>query len=445
MRTLASLSGGLAPWLVSGSMILGLAACGDDVSPTDNDAAPGVADAAPDQPDADPNRPDAAPGAPDAAPGAPDAMPQPGGNMFSQQTLEDARNHGQGSELVDMDRDGDLDVVVAFSRDDSVILYINESDGDAWTEVPIAPPDTIVAMDVAARDFDGDGDLDVAAIALFDRAAAFASPGEVTWFENPGTLTGTWTPHPIDDALWGARSLASADLNGDALPDLVVACIRINSMGDGVYWFRNTGGGFAGPLAVDADLSQATSVQVADIDADQQPDIVATSFYGSQVAWYRNGGQGGDATAFTGHTIARPRDPHSAYPANLDADPALEVVVAHKEGLVWYDPPADPTQEWTEQPIAAAPSPDNASDTAVHVAELSGDGVPDVAVSARPSQRVRVYLRDGDGWTERNVADGYAASFVNAGDINRDGRTDLVTSSYDNAGGDRVLWWQNGE
>ena len=34
-------------------------------------------------------------------------------------------------------------------------------------------------------DLDGDGDLDVAAVGLFDRNVGFASQGEVTWYRNP--------------------------------------------------------------------------------------------------------------------------------------------------------------------------------------------------------------------------------------------------------------------
>ena len=415
-------------------VLLSVPACGDDPS-SDTDASVSPRDG--DVPDADPNRPDAGPDAPDAA-------ILPGGGTFTLRNIDLNQDHGQGTELIDIDRDGDLDVVATFSRTDSVYLYLNDDgDGSAWTLVPVAAQDTIVAMDTVARDFDGDGDIDIAAIGLFERGQDFTSPGEVTWFENTGGAT-AWTRREITGlTFWGPRAMASADMNGDDRPDLVVATIRIDSDGNGVYWFRNTGSGFDGPLTVDADLSQATSVHVVDIDGDGDQDIVAAGYYDTQIPWYENGG--GSAPTFTAHELASARDTHTVYPANLDADSTPELVASHEGGLVWYDAPADPTQPWTEHAIAASPSPDDRSDVILYANDLNGDGAVDVAVSARHAQVVRVYLRDGGGWMERPVADGYAASFVNGGDIDGDGHIDLVTSAYDDADGDHLLWWQNGE
>jgi hypothetical protein len=58
---------------------------------------------------------------------------------------------------------------------------------------------------------------------------------------------------------------------------------------------------------------------------------------------------------------------------------------------------------------------------------------------------VRVFLNEGATWNEVEVANGYAASFINVGDIDGDRRYDLVTSTYDHVDGDRVAWWKNME
>lgn len=419
---------------VAACVLLSAIACGDD-SKSGIDASIPPRDG--DVPDADPNRPDAGADMPDAA-------ILPGGGTFTLRNIDVDQSHGQGTELVDIDRDGDLDVVATFSRTDSVYLYLNDDgDGSAWTLVPVAGQDTIVAMDAVARDFDGDGDIDIAAIGLFERGNDFTSPGEVTWFENLGGAT-SWARREITGlTFWGPRAMASADMNGDDRPDIVVAAIRIDNSGNGVYWFRNTGSGFDGPLAVDADLSQATSVHVADIDGDGDRDIVSAGYYADQVVWYES--SGGQTPTFTGNEIGGARDTYAVFPANLDADSDIEVIATHEGGIVWYDAPADPTQPWTEHGIAPSPSPGDRSDIVLYANDLNGDGAVDVAVSARHTQVVRVYLRDGDGWMERPVADGYAASFVNGGDIDGDGHLDLVTSAYDDADGDHLLWWHNGE
>jgi FG-GAP-like repeat len=413
--------------------------CGDDGGGAP-DARPGVIDAAP-RPDADPNRPDAAPGAPDAA-------PIPGGGRFTENIIHQRDSdtgdatHVQGTDMVDMDGDGDLDVIAAFSRSDNVYLYLNGGAGTSWTRVTVAPRDTLVAMGAVARDFDGDGDIDIAAISLFQREQEFASPGDVVWYENPGgNLMGTWERHDIG-ALWGARTLASADLDGDDRPDLVVGAVRIDSDGRGVHWYRNTGSGagFGAAQAIDADLREVASVQVVDIDGDGATDVVAAgSTDTAELVWYQNSGT--DTPTFARHVMASGGAFFGVAIGNFDADPAREVL-ASGSGLSWYDAPADVTQTWAPTPVAAF---GGASGVLLAVADLDGDGDTDVAGSAHPEAEVRVFLNEGTSFREVEVADGYAASFINIGDIDGDRRYDLVTSTYDHVDGDRLAWWKNME
>jgi hypothetical protein len=423
--------------LVMACWLAAVAGCGDDGGGAP-DARPGAMDAAP-RPDADPNRPDAAPGAPDAA-------PLPGGgrfaeNIIDQQDATDDVRHVQGTEIVDMDGDGDLDVIAAFSRSDNVYLYLNGGAGASWTRVTVAPRDTLVGMDVVARDFDRDDDIDIAAISLFQRDQAFASPGEVVWYENPGgNLMGAWERHGLGE-LWGARTLASADLDGDERPDLIVGAVRIDRDGRGVHWYRNTGSGagFAAVQAIDADLAEVSSVQAVDIDADSAIDVVAAGAETRELVWYRNSGAA--TPSFTRHVMATGAAFHAVAIGNFDADPGREVL-AGGNGLSWYDAPADVTQTWAEAPVFGF---GGATGVTLEVADLDGDGDSDVAGSAHPEAEVRVFLNQGETWTEVEVANTYPASFINIADIDGDRRYDLVTSTYDHPGGDRLAWWRNME
>ncbi|HWN72096.1 MAG TPA: VCBS repeat-containing protein [Haliangium sp.] len=433
---------------IAWSLLAAAAGCGDDGSGGAPDARPGGAIDAGPRPDADPDRPDAAPGAPDAAPGAPDAAPLPGGGRFAENIIHQRDSatgdatHGQGTEIVDMDGDGDLDVIAAFSRSDNVYLYLNDGAGTSWTRVTVAPRDTLVGMDAVARDFDGDGDVDIAAISLFQRGQDFTSPGAVVWYENPGgDLMGTWERHDVG-ALWGPRTLTSADLDGDDRPDLIVGAVRIDSDGRGVHWYRNTGSGagFAAVQAIDPDLREVASVQVVDIEGDGDTDVVAAGTTDTaELVWYENSGTA--TPAFTRHVMASGGAFFGVAIGNFDADPGREVL-ASGSGLAWYDAPADVTQAWAANPVAAF---GGAAGVLLAVADLDGDGDTDVAASAHPEAEVRVFLGDGATWDEVEVANGYAASFINIGDIDGDRRYDLVTSTYDHSDGDRLAWWKNME
>ena len=136
----------------------------------------------------------------------PNPDPDPGTDGFTEQVIDDQFVHGQNVEPVDIDNDGDIDIIAASSLTDAVRLYLNDGTGQNWTTVEISGVGAIVAMDVCTCDIDNDGDLDIAAVGLFDRSAGFSSPGEVVWYENPGVPTGVWTTHQVTSPsreLWG--------------------------------------------------------------------------------------------------------------------------------------------------------------------------------------------------------------------------------------------------
>jgi hypothetical protein len=236
----------LRPWLLLHTIVF-LAACSDTTSPGN--------DAGTNQPDAQTGPADRelsdTPLAPDlgvAADGG-DAAIAPADTginnedaavetiSFTPAAIDEARRHAQGVRAVDLDLDGDRDVVVAWSIPDAVYLYANNGDGSAFTTKNITGDDALVAMHTAIGDLDQDGDLDVAAVALYDRMLGPTSPGKLIWYENPGDVMDAWIAHPVVSDLYGLRYIEAADLTGDGRLDLVVSAIDVSGMSAGVRWF----------------------------------------------------------------------------------------------------------------------------------------------------------------------------------------------------------------
>jgi len=144
---------------------------------------------------------------------------------------------------VDIDRDGDLDVIMAFGIAAGVASGAPESHqvawyenvgmpglGKSWKKHPISSrfPQGFEAV---AGDLDGDGDLDAV-------ATAWGPEGRISWFENLGDPTGQWRQHPIKDHWPNAVTVLIRDLDGDGRLD-IAACAERGA--NEVRWWKNEG------------------------------------------------------------------------------------------------------------------------------------------------------------------------------------------------------------
>jgi hypothetical protein len=154
-----------------------------------------------------------------------------GAGGFRQETIYTAPHPNWGSsgiQLVDFDSDGDLDVIATNgdSFDDFLlkpyhgIQWLENTGGYPFTARPIAP--LAGAHRALAVDLDGDGDLDVVAaamVALMEEGTASGLPS-IVWLERTGRTT--FTRHTLERGLPFHATLDAADFDRDGDVDLVV-------------------------------------------------------------------------------------------------------------------------------------------------------------------------------------------------------------------------------
>ncbi len=170
----------------------------------------------------------------------------PGGparQKWQRHIIEDRLPAAVHGHSVDLDADGDLDVVMAhgmrveadptISRH-QVVWYENTSKGKGipqWRRHHVGR--LPFAFEAIAGDIDGDGDLDIA-------ATAWSKGDRVVWFENGGR--NKWVQHVIRTDFRAANQVILVDLDGDKRLDVVAGADDGSRRVQGTLelrWWRN--------------------------------------------------------------------------------------------------------------------------------------------------------------------------------------------------------------
>jgi len=177
----------------------------------------------------------------------------------------------------DVDGDGDTDLLGAATYDNDITWWENtDGVGSTWTE-HLVDGDVSWASSVYATDVDGDGDTDVLGTASNDH--------DVIWWENTDGAGTDWTKHLVDGDFGLPNSVYATDVDGDGDIDVLAAAsaVYVN-----MSWWENTDsiGTSWTEHPIDKDFPQATSVYASDIDGDGDTDVLGTSLYDHDVAWW---------------------------------------------------------------------------------------------------------------------------------------------------------------
>lgn len=216
----------------------------------------------------------------------------------------------------DLDGDGDADIVGVSYEDDLVVWWRNDGGNPIQWRRLIIGSDFDYPTKVDAADIDGDGDIDVAAVAWNDR--------QIAWWRNDGGSSPQWTQQIISEGFTGAHWVQIADLDGDGRPDVVGAAMDLAE----VSWWRNSG---HDPIIwqktiVTNLLPGAVSVFPCDLDGDGDMDVAASGWSSlGGVAWMEN--LDGTGTQWVQHTVEdRYGQASSVYVGDVDDDGSLDLM-----------------------------------------------------------------------------------------------------------------------
>jgi hypothetical protein len=309
--------------------------------------------------------------------------------------------------IADVNADGRADVVVSHYLDNTLGAYL--ATGPGTFNAPIKRATSAGPRDLLSADFNGDGWPDVAVNA--------PSAAVVTVCGGAGDGTFTVSNLASGNSLYG---IVGGDFNGDGNIDLVVASYA----GNAFYYHRGNGDGTFAAGASHFAWSP-TGLATGDWNQDGRLDLAVIDGPDNLVLIHSGNGDGTFLLTYT-YAIGRVSTNVAAADFNNDVKVDLAVPAAGEGAVAILFGFGNGFKPMVKVALAGLPS-------TPATADFNLDGMADLAVTAGNGDAfVSVLISNGDGTFRAPIKLATAAggTGIATGDLNGDGRPDIVTTNY---------------
>jgi hypothetical protein len=308
----------------------------------------------------------------------------------------------------DMDADGDMDLVVASDVDDEILWF--ENTGSGWTTHTIAGF-ADGAIGLALGDVNGDGSLDV--------VGGMRDGDKVRWWSNDNGDGSAWTMELIASSATGVTDVEVGDIDADGDLDVVAA---VTGAGEIRWWQQGSGGWSARVLASNA--SGVDDIALGDADGDGYLDVFSLVPGFSRISWWENP-RPGTGVPWTRIDVETEDDPSALAVVDLDRDGDVDVIAGNRllDTLAWWaNDGTGAAGTWTRTAMGAVVDPNSATPV-----DLDLDGDLDVVVTGDGGTVSWVENSSGGaGWTWRQITTATPAFGATAADLDLDGDPDVA-------------------
>lgn len=357
-----------------------------------------------------------------------------GGGAFAAPSLVVSYNGGLKSTLVvDLDGDAALDIITCVGSTTNEISWFKGEGNGSFAPSALITSLVDLPEKVIAADFDGDGDLDLASASNTDY--------KIAWYVNNGG--GSFAPQQVlTSSLVWPTGLRASDLDGDGDLD-IVACGEDDVPSPTVVWFENTGGGSFGPLkSISSTLLEVDTLQVDDLDGDGDMDILSLSWSQNRVVWFENRAGAVKDLSSPSLLIDSTSVVVGVAAADLDNDGVSDILFADRSngssGNIMWSKGTGNGEFDDGAPLVALSWPRE-----VAAGDLNGDGALDIW--ATHNDGASVYLNAGGVFSASapiDLLNGGHLKDIFPTDVDLDGDMDAIVSN--NQGNNSIFWIENG-
>jgi len=227
----------------------------------------------------------------------------------------------------------------------------------------------------------------------------------------------------------GSIGIAIADMNADGRPDIIVA-----SGNSGMFSIFKNITTSPGSIAFDSKLDQTSldhpdNIATADLDKDGKPDLIVANFSNKSISIFWNSGSNGNISFAPAIQYAVGDNPTSVSTGDLDDDGKLDLIVGnYSSGSVsFYKNLSDIGNisfGFRQDSVLSA--------TNISVADLNGDGKPDLCAGINLTGNISVLQNNHSGAggfsfaPAVDFATGNYDTYTAVGDLDGDGKPELA-------------------
>lgn len=230
-------------------------------------------------------------------------------------------------EPVDMDEDGDMDIVLSYGK----TVNWHENDGNnSFTSHTIENLDTPWGFDAMyVGDVDSDGDIDV-----------ICSEKDLIWYKNDGAQN--FTPdiiYTIPNYYYQQfTQILSANIDAPSHKELV-----LRTKQNEVYWIKNWGNNVFGDiLKYVGEVDDLNAIGIEDMDSDGDNDIYIQTNIVDNSGWFANDGVGNFGSLNSLPDYINQIEwygsvQHHLSNADIDGDGDPDLISSVRDGILWYE------------------------------------------------------------------------------------------------------------